>query len=236
MPTKVSKQSDKPSSSLSATRVSTGIPGLDKMMQGGFLTGSCVLVTGGAGTGKTTFMLQFIWEGLKRGENCIYITLEESLDDLRADAMQFGWDFLKYEKTGQLRLEMYDPFELTDVNLRLKDLITTNNYRRVAIDSTSLFGMYIKDDYKIRKGLFSLVSAIKSSVCTAVLSSEITEDSKLLSRYGVEEFVVDGVIILRYLAMGSTVNRTLEVRKMRRTNTSEGIKSIDISSNGIVFA
>jgi len=214
-------------------RVSTGITGLDKMLQGGFLTGSCVLVTGGAGTGKTTFMLQFIWEGLKRGENCIYITLEESIEDLRADAMQFGWDLMKYEKIGQLRIEMYDPFELTDINMRLKDLIATNNYRRVAIDSTSLFGMYIKDDYKIRKGLFSLVSAIKSSACTAVLSSEITEDSKLLSRYGVEEFVVDGVIVLRYLAMGSVVNRTLEVRKMRRTKTSEGIKSIEVTPNGI---
>lgn len=234
MPAKISKASDRPVSS--NTRVSTGIAGLDKMLQGGFLAGSCVLITGGAGTGKTTFMMQFIWEGLKRGENCIYISLEESLEDIRADAMQFGWDFLKYEKTGQLRLEMYDPFELTDVNLRLKDLITTNNYRRVAIDSTSLFGMYIKDEYKIRKGLFSLVSAIKSSACTAVLSSEITEDSKLLSRYGIEEFVVDGVIVLRYLAMGSTVNRTLEVRKMRRTNTAEGIKSIEMGSKGVVLS
>ncbi|MBU4246336.1 MAG: ATPase domain-containing protein [Nanoarchaeota archaeon] len=220
--------------SRASIRVSTGIIGLDKMLLGGFPSGSCILITGGAGTGKTTLMLQFIWEGLKNGENCIYITLEEPIEDLRADAMQFGWDLMKYEKTGQLRIEIYDPFELTDINLRLKDLITTNNYRRVAIDSTSLFGMYIKDEYKIRKGLFSLVSAIKSSNCTAVLSSEITEDSKLLSRYGVEEFVVDGVIVLRYLAMGSTVNRTLEVRKMRRTSTSEGIKSIEMTSKGIV--
>ncbi len=223
-------------SSVATSRVPTGIAGLDKMLNGGFPKNSCILITGGTGTGKTTFMLQFIWEGLKRGENCIYITLEEPIDDLRADAMQFGWDLMKYEKTGQLRIEMYDPFELTDMNLRLKDLITTNNFKRVAIDSTSLFGMYLKDEYKIRKGIYSLVSAVKSSNCTALLSSEITEDSKLLSRYGVEEFVVDGVIVLRYLAMGSTVNRTLEVRKMRRTKTVDGIKSIEMTPKGIVLS
>lgn len=218
-----------------SVRVSTGIPGLDKMASGGFLKGSCVLVTGSAGTGKTTLMLQFLWEGLKKGDKCIFITLEESPEDIKADAAQFGWDFAKYEKNGQLRIEMYDPFELTDVNLRLKDLIITNNYERVALDSTSLFGMYIKDDYKIRKGLYSLVSTIKATNCTAILSAEIPEDSKLLSRYGIEEFVADGVIVLRYLAMGSTVNRTLEVRKMRRTKTTEGIKSIEIGTKGIVF-
>ncbi len=231
----MAKKDDVGKDFLDTARVSTGIVGLDKIMQGGFLKGSCILVAGGTGTGKTTLMLQFLFEGLKNGEKCIFITLEESPEDILADAMQFGWDFLKYEKNGQLRIEMYDPFELTDINMRLKDLIITNDYKRVAVDSTSLFGMYVKDDYKIRKGLFSLVSTIKSTNCTALLSAEITEDSKLLSRYGIEEFVCDGVIVLRYLAMGSSVNRTLEVRKMRRTKTVEGIKSIDIGSKGIVL-
>lgn len=230
------KSASKPKDSSSGlSRVPTGIQGLDKITQGGFLPGSCILVTGGTGTGKTTMMLQFLWDGLKSGEKCIYITLEETPEDLRADAMQFGWDLLKYEKAGQLRIEMYDPFELTDVNLRLKELITANNYRRVAIDSTSLFGMYIKDEYKIRKGLYSLVSAIKSANCVALLSAEIPEDSKLLSRYGIEEFVCDGVILLRYMAMGSTVNRTIEVRKMRKTKIAEGIKSIEIGPRGIAL-
>ena len=215
-------------------RVSTGIAGLDKLMQGGFLKGSCVLVTGGTGTGKTTLVLQFLWEGLKKGEKCIMITLEETPEDLRADAMQFGWDFLKYEKNGQLRIESYDPFELTDINLRLKDLIVTNNYSRVGIDSTSLFGMYIKDEYKIRKGVFSLVSSIKSAHCTAVLSSEILEDSKSLSRYGIEEFVADGVIVLYFLGIGGIAFSSIQVRKMRRTNHSREIHPMEITGKGIV--
>ena len=148
--------------------------------------------------------------------------------------MQFGWDLMKYEKSGQLRIEMYDPFELTDVNLRLKDLIITNNYRRVVIDSTSLFGMYIKDDYKIRKGLYSLVSAIKSANCTAIISSEITEDSKLLSRYGVEEFVCDGVIVLYFIGIGSESFGSIQVRKMRRTNHEKRVRPMEITSKGIV--
>ncbi|VVB61333.1 DNA repair and recombination protein RadB [uncultured archaeon] len=218
------------------SRVSTGVSGLDKIIQGGFLKGSCVLVTGGTGTGKTTLMLQFLNEGLKNGEKCIFITLEESAEDIKADALQFGWDFLKYEKNGQLRIEMYDPFELTDVNLRLKDLIITNNYKRVVIDSTSLFGMYIKDDYKIRKGLYSLVSTIKATNCTAMISSEITEDSKLLSRYGIEEFVTDGVIVLYFMGIGSQGFGSVQVRKMRRTNHAKAVYPMEITDNGIVVS
>lgn len=216
-------------------RISSGIPGLDKLISGGFPRGSTILISGGTGTGKTIFLLQYLWEGLKKGEKCIFISLEESPEDIKLDAKQFGWDLEKYERIGKFKVEAYDPFEISDVNQRLKDLILVNNYERVVIDSTSLFGMYVKDEYKIRRGLFTLISGIKSTNCTALISTEIPEDGKGLSRYGVEEFVADGVIVLRYLAMGSTVNRTLEVRKMRRTTIKEGIKSIEITNKGIVM-
>ncbi|MCK5063410.1 MAG: AAA family ATPase, partial [Candidatus Aenigmarchaeota archaeon] len=68
-------------------RVKTGVPGMDKLMEGGIPEGSVVLLSGGAGCGKTTFSCQFIMEGLNNGENCLYITLEESPEDIKKDAL-----------------------------------------------------------------------------------------------------------------------------------------------------
>lgn len=214
-------------------RVKTGIPGLDKILAGGIPQGSVVLVTGSAGTGKTTFLSQFIWEGLQEGEKCMFLTLEETPQDIKRDAILFGWDFSKYEKPGKFRIEFFDPFELGDVNARLKDMISVNKFTRVAIDSTSVFGMYLNDEYKIRKNLFKLAQDLKSAGCTSMLSAEIPEDSKALSRHGVEEFVVDGVIVLYYLGLGEGVFRNVAVRKMRRTNHTHGAFPLEFTKNGL---
>lgn len=208
--------------------------GLDKLLEGGFLPGSAVLVTGSAGTGKSTFLLQFMWEGVQNGENCLFITLEETPEELKADALQYGWDFAKYEKTGKFRIEYFDPFELGDMQQRLKDLIVVNNYKRVAIDSSSLIGMYENDEYKTRKKLYNLVQALKKAGTTSLLSAEIPEESKQLSRFGVEEFVVDGVIVLYYLGIGEGLFRSISVRKMRQTNHKHGTFPMELASKGVV--
>ena len=96
-------------------RLSTGIPGLDKFLEGGFVKGSTVLLTGGAGTGKTIFCIQFLLEGLRKGERCLYITLEESPEDIINDCARFGWDLASYLDKGLLTIEYKDPFEMIDV-------------------------------------------------------------------------------------------------------------------------
>lgn len=214
-------------------RIKTGIPGLDKILKGGMPKGSVVLVTGGAGTGKTTFLSQFLWKGLQDGEKCLYITLEETPEDLVNDAVLYGWDFSAYRKSGKFRIDFFDPFELGDVNARLKDMIAVNKFTRVVIDSTSLFGMYLNDEYKIRKKLFKLTQDLKEAKCTALISAEIPENSKALSRYGVEEFVVDGVIVLYYLGLGEGIFRNLAVRKMRRTDHRHGAFPLEMTNKGI---
>lgn len=85
--------------------VETGIPGLDELIEGGLVKDSAVLLTGTAGTGKTIFCSQFLWEGLQNGENCMFVTLEERPEKIGNAASDFGWDFEKYEDKGQLILK-----------------------------------------------------------------------------------------------------------------------------------
>ena len=217
-------------------RVKTGIKGLDELMGGGIPKRHVVLVSGVAGAGKTTFLSQFCWYGLTQGEKALFITLEESPEDIKEDALQFGWDFSLYEQKGTFKIEYFDPFELSDMTHRLQDLIEVNKFDRVVIDSLSLLGMYIKDEFEIRKKLFKIVQALKKSNATSLLSAEIPEhESKRLSRYGVEEFVVDGVIVLYYLNLGGENFGNIEIRKMRRTKHAHGTFPTAITKSGFVI-
>jgi KaiC/GvpD/RAD55 family RecA-like ATPase len=215
-------------------RTPTGIPGLDSLMSGGFMENSVNLVTGETGTGKTIFCSQFIWSGLQRGETGLYITLEERPEDIKADALQFGWDFDSFEKKGLCRIIYHDPAQVNNLGSVIIDEIKNLKAKRLVIDSTSLIGLNIQEPSQIRKMLLNIVNIIKRTGCVALLISEIPEDMKSLSRFGVEEFVVDSVIILNYLEYASgELNRSLIIRKMRRTNHGKDIYPMEISNKGL---
>ena len=216
-------------------RVSTGIPGLDPLLEGGLMENSVNLITGETGTGKTIFCSQFIWSGLQKGETGLYITLEERPEDIKADALMFGWDFESFEKKGLCRIIYHDPAQVNNLGSVIIDEIKNLKAKRLVIDSTSLIGLNINEQSQIRKVLLNIVNIIKRTGCVALLISEIPEDMKALSRFGVEEFVVDSVVILNYLEYASgELNRSLIIRKMRHTKNDEDIHSLEISSKGIV--
>jgi len=215
-------------------RITSGVPGLDSLIEGGFLKDAMTLVTGGTGTGKTIFCLHFIMEGIRKGEPCVYLSLEEETEDIKADARLFGWDLDKYEQKGLLRIIYHDPFE-TDISSELVNQIEYIKAKRLVVDSLSMLGLYMKDQATVRKQLGKLMKSVKGSGCTSLVTSEIVEDSKGLSRFGVEEFVVDGVIILNYLGIGQETNRSLQIRKMRRTNHGKDIYPFKIGPQGIVI-
>ena len=229
MPKKIKRAKEK--SSVKFERIPSGISGLDKLIEGGFLKGSTVLVSGGAGTGKSIFCMQFIWEGLKRGETCMFITLEQKPEDLIGDVARFGWDLNKYIQSKKLFLEYQDPFQLTDVTAPILDKIREHKVQRIAVDSTGVFGMYYKDPFEVRKQLFKLLSGLKEIGVTSLLTSETPEDSKTLARFGVEEFIVDGLITLIYIGLVGEAGFSLQVRKMRRTNHYKGHVPFEIKTN-----
>lgn len=214
-------------------RVETGIIGLDKLMEGGVVKKSVTLVSGGAGTGKTIFSSQFINHGLKNGENCLYITMEESPEDIKEDVKNFGWDFEGFIKTKKLFLEYHDPFQVTDIVTPLIERIKKSKIERVVVDSTSLLGLYFKNAFEIRKQLYKLVTALKSNGATSILTAEIT-DEHALSRFGVEEFVADGLIKLYGLKIGEGNFRSLQIIKMRRTEHATDVFPFEFTGRGIV--
>jgi len=216
-------------------RIESGIPGLDPLIQGGFLENSANLVTGETGTGKTLFCAQFLWYGLQKGDTCLYISLEEDPEDIKADSLQFGWDFEKFEKKGLFKIIYHDPAQVNNLGSLIIDEIKRMNVKRLVIDSTSIIGLTIENQSQIRKLLYNIIGTIKKTNCTALLTSEIPEGVKQLSRFGVEEFVVDSVIVLNYLEYAAGgLDRSLIIRKMRRTKHGKDVYPIDITPKGIV--
>lgn len=220
-------------------RIKTGIRNYDDIIEGGFIPNSVNLVSGGAGTGKTIFGLQFLWNGLKRFlEPGLYVSFEESTDDLKSDAARFGWDFSKY--SDKFKFTYHAPYEIERFNEKLERDIKDLKAKRVVIDSTSTFGMALQDEYEVRRKLYELIRSLKKMGCVSLLTSEIVGGSDLseggskLSRFGVEEFVCDSVTVLYYAGLGGSSDRTLRVIKSRETNQKKGLFPMEITDKGII--
>ena len=222
-------------------RVSTGIPGLDELLEGGFVRGSTILLTGGTGTGKTTFCAQFILEGLKKNEPGVYITMEEDPEDIKTDLIRFGFDFDKFEKKGLFKFVYQNPFEVSDISGTVVDVINSVKAKRAVIDPVSLIGMYMKNPALLRKRLFEIIQILKKTGATTLVTSEILDNEigerggGSLSREGVTEFVVDGVIVLNLFGIGEGITRSLLVRKMRRTKHGTDVYPMEITGKGIII-
>lgn len=226
-------------------RVKTGISGLDKMLNGGFIRGRNVLLSGPAGTGKTTLAMQFIYNGaVRHNEPGLYVTLEENKEKIYEDMLKFGLDLKKAEATGKFFLIGGPIASLTSymdkVDAKVNDIIDEiievvkeNNISRVAIDSINLFTMLLESDREKRRALAALGNALSSLGCTTILTSETKEGTMALSRYGIEEFVVDGVLVLYLVRQGSQFAPGIVIRKMRGTSHDKEIRLYRITDKGV---
>lgn len=221
-------------------RVPTDIPGLDKLLDGGFPTESVVLVTGGAGCGKTILSSQFLWNGLENGETCRFISMEEAVEDIITDAQAFGWDFTTYQDDDQFDISYVEPTSgERGFMRRVNDMVRDENVSRLVIDSISIIlGAFGSNEPEMRDNMYTLLRNVKESGTTTLMTSEIREsEDDTLSRYNVAEFVVDGIIKLYYHGLQTSEAeyfRSLAIRKMRRTAHIHGSFPFEITDDGII--
>lgn len=208
---------------------------MDDLIEGGLPEGSVTLVSGGAGTGKTIFCCQYLWHGLENGENGLFVTMEEDADDILDDAAEFGWDFEDHTKEGSFNIQFLNPFQVSGgFDDRIREFMEEVDADRVVVDSTSVIGMYSKNKGEIRRQLYELIKELKRAGVTAILTSEIPQiEEGRMSRFGVEEFVTDGAILLSGFSLGEATFRSLQVVKMRRTDIEEDICNLNIGDEGI---
>lgn len=215
------------------TRIKTGAEGLDDLIEGGFPEKDLVLLSGTCGSGKTILGLQFLYSEASK-EPGIYVSFEEPLPQITSTARTFGWDTQKLEKTNKLRFLKYDPFKIEDIFEIIESNIREIGARRVVIDSISALGVYVKDPTELRRMILQVSSMLRKNGCTSILISEILANESSLSRFGVEEFVTDGVILLHNVLVGGEYRRGLSVWKMRSTDHSKKIHPYRISQKGFV--
>jgi KaiC/GvpD/RAD55 family RecA-like ATPase len=221
-------------------RLESGIHGLDPLMEGGFVKGSTNLVAGMTGTCKTIFSTQFLWHGLKQGEPGVYVSLEQDTKDILGEAMAFGFDFEPYIKKKKAIFTDEMPGSYNKLEKSIFDKIVKVEAKRFVLDSLSVVGMGAEDPEqasKLRRDLFKFFKALKTMGVTSILITEIPEDMpKKLSRFGFEEFVADGVVILNYLEYAAGgIPRSLIIRKMRQTNHGVDIYPFELTKKGIVI-
>jgi KaiC domain protein len=222
--------------------LSTGVAGMDELLNGGIPENHTVVVLGGMGTGKSTFALQFIMNGLKSGEKAVYISLEEREDEVVETARSFGWDLEQYRQKDHelLRLTRLDPNDVKVTLNRFKNELPTTiksfGAKRLVIDSITLFEMMFADEPSRRLNLFEMFDLIKETGVTMLVTSEASASGLNASRYGLVEYVSDGAIMFRTVRQDDLREARLvcEVVKMRRVKHSRAIKPYVISGQGIV--
>jgi len=212
-------------------RVPTGIDGLDKIIEGGIPENDLVLLTGVCGTGKTIFGLHFLYSAAEM-EPGIYISFEETEERIRRSAQRLGWDIESLEAANRIKIVKYDPFRLEDIFEVIENNIRELGAKRIFIDSVSAMGTYARNPSELRRMMIQLSNILRKSKCTAVLASEIVPGKKALSRFGVEEFVTDGVIILHKILENGEYKNGISVWKMKDTDHSDKVHPYDISRKG----
>src|ERR1051325_9696944 len=190
-------------------KLETGIPGFDFIAYGGLPKGRTTLVTGTAGSAKTVFAAQFLAEGIiKSNEPGVFVTFEESPEDIRLNMLGFGWDIKRWEAEGRWAFVDASPqpeqeeivsgsYDLGALLARLEHAIKKTGATRLSMDSLGAIFSQFADSATVRSELFRISSAIKRMNITAVMTAECVQDYSEITRFGVEEFVADNVIILR---------------------------------------
>jgi circadian clock protein KaiC len=234
-------------------RTPTGITGLDEMLGGGIPQGRIILLLGEPGAGKTITCSQFLATGMdKYGEKGLFVSLEEDRNHYDREMSQFGWDFTSAEKNGQFAFVDASPirsipgeikignltigkqdFSLISLIEVIRNSAKTIGATRIVVDPLSLLIFQYPDEAQRRKVLLDLVEALSETGATCVLSSELHIAGLQGRNLQIEEYLVHGVILMQTVATGKTMQRVIQVEKMRETQIDPQPRPYSITTKGI---
>ena len=228
--------------------VKTGIPGFESALSEGIKENSSVLISGPPGSGKTTFGLQFIYSGAKEfDEPGVYISLSQSVDEIKNDCKSFGWDIEGLISKGKILLIDLRPFKIKDEVIGRDDSlyraeqipfehltkfmlnsIKKIKAKRIVVDSISILGMQYSNKFHMRQGLQGMIQSLENFNVTSLLISENSENS-----IPPESFVTSGVIQLDNQIINNEMKRTIRITKLRGIEHSEHVHSLNLDNDGL---
>jgi circadian clock protein KaiC len=227
-------------------RLPVGIDGFDLVAEGGLPAGRATLVAGTAGSAKTVFAVQFLAGGVLRGEPGVFVTFEESPEEIRRNVEGLGWDVAAWEAERKWAFvdASHQPedeaivagdYDLGALMARIEYAVRTIGAKRVAVDSMGAIFTRLGGDNGIRRELHRVLHGLKALGVTSVVTAERSSEYGEIARYGVEEFVADNVVILRNVLEDEKRRRTVEVLKFRGAPHQKGeFPFTVISAGGIV--
>jgi circadian clock protein KaiC len=231
-------------------RCLTGIEGLDNILGGGIPRGNLVLIAGSVGTGKTTLCLEFLVRGAEKGERTLFLSVTEASAKLieNLSAFEFfrqdlitagGLVFVDVPQVYDLLGLNHEELTVEEIDLLLKaflDLAREVGAHRVVVDSLTSVCYRIRRDERIRDFMLKLSQGLAELGCTTLLVSEIGQSAGRYSLHGVEEAIVDGVILLGNARRQGDILRILQIVKMRGTSHSRAQYVMELTPIGLLMA
>lgn len=221
-------------------KVATGIRGFEEISFGGLPRGRSTLISGSSGSGKTIFSCQFLAAGIMQfDEPGVFITFEENVIDLKRNVESFNWDMQKLERENKWlfvdasvsinnETKVLGEYDLSALMVRIESAVNQINAKRVVLDSIGSLFHYFEDPSAIRRELYKILTALKKKDLVILITSERLEEYGAVSRFGVEEYIADNVLILRNVLENEKRRRTIEILKYRGSIHSMGEQSFVI--------
>jgi KaiC/GvpD/RAD55 family RecA-like ATPase len=223
-------------------KTTTGIDGLDEMLHGGIISGRTYLVVGGPGAGKTIMCMQFLMDGVKKGDKGLYVALEEQAQQLKEDMIPFGWDVQRIKildtmqdmASGIWALKTTGVISKPEFNLKtlieaMRNIVLQYKPKRIVIDSITSIKMLYESKIEARRELLGFINFLESTECTTLITAELEGPDILM-----EEFLTSGVIKLHLIESDGEKISALSIQKIRGSSFDKHMRPMKITNSGIV--